>query len=274
MLKALNKLFPLPQHPFNMQAEGEKTYAEWQYEKGDQTIKFYLEYTDIDTMFRGRTVLDIGCGAGGKSLYYLSQGAEKVVGIDIVPHYKEEAEALAAKLGLEGFTFMVQDAAATDFADDTFDTIIANDAMEHVARPEAVLKEIHRILKPGGRFYVNFPPYNHPFGAHLSDVIGMPWVQVFFSDKTLIAAYKELVADKPDGADRIAFRFSTDENGEEYYSYINRMTIKRFRRILADTDLPHIYYREVPLRPYLAWLNKIGLREYFTRMVVCVFEKK
>ena len=41
-LLCLNKLFKLPKHPFNMQQNGEMTYAEWQFFKGQDTIKFYL----------------------------------------------------------------------------------------------------------------------------------------------------------------------------------------------------------------------------------------
>lgn len=273
-LKALNKCFPLPVHPFNTQAEGGMRYSRWQYEKGKETIKFYLAFTDVETMFKDKAVLDVGCGAGGKSLYYLSQGAEKVVGIDVVEKYKEESEALADELGLSGFTFSCQDAAKTDFADNSFDTIIMNDAMEHVSKPEAVLREMKRILKPGGRLYVNFPPYNHPYGAHLSDVIGMPWVQTFFSDETLIAVYKDLVKDKPDGEERISFRIGLDENGKEYFSYLNKMTIKRFNKIRKNADFKSVYYNEAPLRGFLKPFCKGFLREYFVKMVVCVFEKE
>lgn len=272
VLKAVNKMFPLPVHPFNTQAAGGMSYAKWQYGKGEQTIKFYLDYTTTEKMFKGKTVLDVGCGAGGKSLFYASKGAEKVVGIDIVERYKEESENLAKELGISNFEFQIQDASKTTFDDNTFDTIIMNDAMEHVAEPESVLNEMKRILKPGGRLYVNFPPYNHPFGAHLSDVIGIPWVHLFFSDKTLISAYKDLVKTKPDGDDRISFRIGND-GGKEYFSYINKMTIKRFNKILSETDLKVKYYKEVPLRGFLKPFCKIGLKEYFVKMVVCIFEK-
>ena len=43
ILKTLNKVFPKVVHPFNMQMDGEKTYAMWQFEKGEDTIKFFLE---------------------------------------------------------------------------------------------------------------------------------------------------------------------------------------------------------------------------------------
>lgn len=273
--KALNKLFPLPVHPFNLQNEGIKTYAEWQYEKGQETIKFYLEKTTVEEMFKDKVVLDIGCGAGGKTLYYASQGAKKVYGIEIVGYYEEEANALARQKGLEDrFQFVLGDAANIPFEDGFFDTIIMNDAMEHVDEPLKVLNECYRVLKKGGKLYVNFPPYYHPYGAHLSDAIGFPWVHVFFSDETLIKVYKDLVKDLPDGMKRINFRISKDENGKEYFSYINRMTIKRFNNILKETKFNVSYYREVPLRDFLAPLAKMpGFKEGFVKMVVAILEK-
>lgn len=276
LLLAVNRLFPLPVHPFNLQNEAKKSYAMWQYERGENTIAFYRERYTTEEMFRGKTVLDVGCGAAGKTMYYASQGVEKIVGMDIVAHYKDEAEALARELGFaDKFEFVVGDAAQTGFPENTFDTIIMNDAMEHVDRPDLVLAEVRRVLKPGGRLYVNFPPINHPFGAHLSDLIGMPWVHLFFSEDTLIAAYKELCKTVPDGADRIAFRISKNEQGKEYFSYINHMTIKRFDGLRANAGMKQVYYREVPLRGFLTPLAKCpGLKECFVKMVVCVFEKE
>jgi len=274
-VKALNKVFPKQVHPFNMQVQGEKTYAMWQFEKGQDTIKFFLEKYTEKEMFEGKTVLDFGCGAGGKSLYYASLGANKVVGMDIVESYAAESAALAAKLGLaDKFTFVLGDATNSGFEDNTFDTIIMNDFMEHVSEPEKVLVEARRIIRPGGRIYINFPPYYHPFGAHLSDAVNMPWCHMFFSEKTLIGAYKDLVKDLPDGQSRIDFRISTNNNGKEYFSYINKMTIKRFRRILKTQSITPVYYNETPVRNIVAPLAKFPLtKEMFVKMVTCVIEK-
>ncbi|MBS5150312.1 MAG: class I SAM-dependent methyltransferase [Butyricicoccus pullicaecorum] len=275
-LLALNRLFPLPVHPFNLQNEGKESYAMWQYERGANTIAFYTERYTPEEMFQDKVVLDVGCGAGGKTMYYASQGVAKIVGMDIVPHYKEEAEALAKQLGYaDRFTFVVGDAAQTGFEANSFDTIIMNDAMEHVDRPDLVLAEVRRILKSGGRLYVNFPPYYHPFGAHLSDLIAIPWVHMFFSEDTLVAAYKELCKTVPDGDDRISFRISKNAQGKEYFSYINHMTVKRFDGLRAQAGLKQAYYREVPLRGFLAPFAKLPLlKECFVKMVVCVFEKE
>lgn len=276
LLLRLNRFFPLPVHPFNLANDGQMSYTEWQFQKGEQTIQFFLPYHSQEQMFTGKTVLDIGCGGGGKTCYYATFRPKQIIGIDIVPHYAEEGNAFAREKGLaDVVSFMTKDAARTGFADNTFDTIIMNDAMEHVEEPEQTLEECFRILKPGGHLYINFPPYYHPYGAHLSDAIGIPWVHALFSEQALIDAYKELVRDLPDGEERLSFRFSKQPDGRETISYINRMTIKRFRRIQQGVRHPAVYEREIPLRNPLKSLAKLpGLREFLVKMVVCVYRKE
>lgn len=271
----VNKLFKLPVHPFNLNNEGKKTYSQWQYEKGIDTIKFYLKHNTVDEMFKDKVVLDIGCGAGGKTIYYASKGVKEITGIEILEKYRNEAENLAMNYNLQDkFKFVQGDASNMPFEDEIFDTIIMNDAMEHVDQPEMVLRECYRVLKKNGKLYLNFPPYNHPYGAHLSDAIGIPWVHVFFSEKTLINTYKELVKNLPDGAERIDFRISKKQDGREYFSYINKMSIKRANNILQNSDFELEYYSEEPLRSFFKYPARIPfLKEYLVKMVVCVLRK-
>ena len=270
----MNKLFRAPVHPLNLQNDGVMSYAMWQYTKGAETIKFYLDFCSEEEMFNGKTVLDIGCGAAGKSLYYASCGAN-VIGVEILEKYEAESKELAEELGLsDKFRFVCADAAALPFEDGSIDTIIMNDAMEHVANPEAVIDECMRVLSRGGRLFVNFPPINHPFGAHLSDLIYIPWVHLFFSEATLVESYKELAKTVPDGDDRIAFRISKRADGSEYFSYINHMSIKRFNRILKEKGITPAYLKHIPLRNIVKPLAALPLlKECFVKMVVCVFEK-
>ena len=274
ILLKLNKLFKAPVHPLNLQNDGVMSYAMWQYTKGAETIKFYLDFCSEEEMFNGKTVLDIGCGAAGKSLYYASRGAN-VIGVEILEKYEAESKELAEELGLsDKFRFVCADAAALPFEDGSIDTIIMNDAMEHVANPEAVIDECMRVLSRGGRLFVNFPPINHPFGAHLSDLIYIPWVHLFFSEATLVESYKELAKTVPDGNDRIAFRISKRADGSEYFSYINHMSIKRFNRILKEKGITPAYLKHIPLRSIVKPLAALPLlKECFVKMVVCVFEK-
>ncbi|MBQ7035114.1 MAG: class I SAM-dependent methyltransferase [Clostridia bacterium] len=275
IIKFTNKLFPKQTHPLNLQNDGIKTYAEWQFEKGRDTIAHFLPRYSEQEMFEGKDVLDMGCGAAGKSLYYVKCGAKQVTGAEIVAHYEQEANALAQKLGYaDRFRFICASAYAMPFEDASFDTIIMNDFMEHVDKPEQALLESLRLIRPGGRIYINFPPYYHPFGAHMSDAINMPWVHAFFGEQALIRAYKELVRDLPDGQERLDFRFSKDENGIDRYTYINKMTLKRFQKILQKYQIQPAYYAEVPLRGFLKPLAKCPLtKEFFVKMAVCSISK-
>lgn len=275
LLKSLNRCFPPVVHPFNLQNDGSTTYAQWQYRWGERTVACFAPQFTPGDIFTGKTVLDMGCGAAGKSLYYLSIGASRVVGVDIVAHYQQEAEVFARELGFaDRFTFVLGDALHLPIPDNSLDVVIMNDFMEHIHSPEGALREALRVLKPGGRIYLNFPPYYHPMGIHMSDVIGIPWVHLLFSEQTLIAAYKELVRGLPDEAQRLDLRFGTDESGRTYIRYLNKMTIRKFRRLLRDTGLTPLWYREIPLRPFLAPLARLPVwKEMFVKMCACVIEK-
>ena len=271
LLRKLNSFFKAPPHPlFDM--HGEESYARWEFGKGEETVKLYLGYTTPEDIFLGKAVLDIGCGAAGKTLYFSNFGVKHIYGVDILKVYKPVAETFAKELGLSGkFTFMLNDAENLPLDDSSIDTILLNDTMEHLDKPEQVLQECLRVLAAGGRIYINFPPYRHPYGSHLHDAIALPWAHLFFSDKTLISVYKDAIKHLPKGEERIKFR---KLEGGEKVSYINKMTIKRFRKILKQLKLNPVYYKEVPLRNKLSLLAKVPiLKECFVKTVVCVIQK-
>ena len=270
-----NKIFPAVVHPFNLANDNKMTYAQWQFEKGESTIACYNGVFTPNEMFAGKAILDMGCGAGGKSLYYASLDAASVVGVDIVERYEAEATALAEKLGYSDvFKFVRASADDLPFPDESFDTVIMNDFMEHISNPEAALKEAMRLLKKDGRIFINFPPYYHPTGAHLSDTIHMPWIHMLLSEKQLIRAYKELVKGLPDEKARLDLRITTDPDRTEKLGYINKMTLKRFKRILKTLGITPLHYHEIPLRPFLKPFAKLPLiREMFVKMAVCVISK-
>ncbi len=272
VLLFLNRFFPLPVHPFNLANQGRMTYAEWQFERGSATLENFRDFISPAAMMQGKTVLDIGSGAGGKTLYYATLGARRVCGVDVVPRYREEAAALAQAKGLaDRAEFLCADATRLPFPEGTFDVVIANDVLEHVPDPEGLLRESYRVLRVGGRSYINFPPYYHPYGAHLSDAIGIPWVHAYFREATLIEAYRVLVRGLPDGQARLDLRLG-ETAGPERLGYINHMTVRRFERLRRRSPFRTMYRRRVPLRPALGPLARI-LPEFFVKAVVCVLEK-
>jgi SAM-dependent methyltransferase len=97
---------------------------------------------------RGKLLLDLGCGAGENSVYFAGRGA-RCVAADYSPGMVERALELARHwdVSIEG---RVVDAMDIDYPDGTFDIVYAANLLHHV-EPERALREIHRVLKPGGR---------------------------------------------------------------------------------------------------------------------------
>lgn len=275
-LLRLNKCFSPVSHPFNTESEGGKTYGEWEFARGAAAVACYEKRFSAEEMFFGKDVLDVGCGEGGKTLYFLSLGAKSVTGIDAVSDYREKAAALAERLGFSGgYSFVTGDAASLPFDDCSFDVVTMNDFFEHAADPSKALSEAMRVLRPGGRLYINFPPYYHPYGAHLSDAINIPWVHMLYGEKTLIGAYEALTEPLPDRERRLSLKISQSADGEKHISYINKMTLKKAKKIIVDSGVRPIYRRFIPLRKWLYPASKLPLlREMFVKMAVYIFEKE
>lgn len=104
----------------------------------------------------GETVLDLGCGAG---IDVLLAGREvgpegRVTGLDALSEMVERGERFAAEAELDTVEFIEGRMDAIPVADETFDVVISNGAINLAARKSRVLAEAHRVLRPGGRLCV------------------------------------------------------------------------------------------------------------------------
>ena len=93
--------------------------------------------------------VDVGCGAGALALA-LAPDVREVVGVDRVPELLERARERAA----ENTSFVEADALALPFPDGAFDLGGTLRTLHHVARPERLLAELVRVVRPGGRILV------------------------------------------------------------------------------------------------------------------------
>jgi phosphoethanolamine N-methyltransferase len=102
----------------------------------------------------GRTLLDIGCGAGGVTLHLVvKHGLAHATGFDVERPVIEAARRHAAASGLSARTGFVQaPPGPLPFPDAGFDIVFSKDALLHVPDKDFVFAEIFRVLKPGGVF--------------------------------------------------------------------------------------------------------------------------
>ena len=97
-------------------------------------------------------LLDLGCGTGvvARAVALRAGLAGRVSGVDQSPALIEAARCLAAEDGVgDRVKFHVGDAHALDYANESFDAVIAHTLISHVTEPLTVLKEAARVLRPG-----------------------------------------------------------------------------------------------------------------------------
>ncbi|SMP44647.1 class I SAM-dependent methyltransferase [Anoxynatronum buryatiense] len=96
----------------------------------------------------GMQVLDAGCGTGNFSLKLAQQGVA-VTGIDVSTEMLAFAREKAKVADFE-IPFVEMDMYQLDYSDQTFDGVFSMAAFEFIREPERALKELFRVLKPGG----------------------------------------------------------------------------------------------------------------------------
>lgn len=109
------------------------------------------------------TFADLGCGAGMMLCEVLSMKPGWTgAGLDISPAAIAYARSLAEHKGVaERASFQTGDIARLPFADESLDLLIASEVVEHLPEPEAVLRELARVLRPGGRIVLTVPLASH-----------------------------------------------------------------------------------------------------------------
>lgn len=199
----------------------------------------------------GSTALSVGCSEGMEVLAMSMLGATEAHGIDIhVPWSKHRALAEAHPdhpMHLE-----VMDATAMDFDDDAFDVVLTCRSFEHFRDPYAVLMEMKRVVRPGGRIFVTSSVWSCPWGAHMGHFTRVPWVQFLFREETVLA---------------VRNRYHEHQAASYAECGVNDVGVASFQAMVERSGLR---VRDLYLRPVkgLGLLTRIPwVREFFTNLI-------
>jgi SAM-dependent methyltransferase len=120
-----------------------------------EKLHHLLRLVDFNA-YRGKAVLEVGCGAG-TDLARFAHGGARVTGVDIAPSAVALAKENFAQQGLTG-DLREADGEQLPFADDSFDFVYAHGVVQYTAHDQALVDECRRVLRPGGA--VLFQVYN------------------------------------------------------------------------------------------------------------------
>jgi ubiquinone/menaquinone biosynthesis C-methylase UbiE len=101
---------------------------------------------------KGLKVLEVGCGLGTDGAQFAKAGAE-YTGVDLTDAAIELAQKRFELFNLPG-KFQTADAERLDFDDDSFDLVYSHGVLHHTPDTERAVREIYRVLRPGGRSIV------------------------------------------------------------------------------------------------------------------------
>jgi SAM-dependent methyltransferase len=128
---------------------------------------------------RDAKFLEIACG-DGRVAAAMARAGKDITAIDISP------ERLSGDARQAGVKFLAMDAERLHLPPESFDVVYSFDAFEHFQRPEQVLAQIGRVLRPGGVVYGSFGPlYYSAHGAHQWHSVDAPYCHLLFAEEDL-----------------------------------------------------------------------------------------
>ena len=141
-----------------------------------------------------KRVLEVGCGAGFEVWLLSHHFGADAWGVDV-------AERRGwTTLADERTHFALADIGSdSPFDADSFDRVISFSVLEHVVHPYAVLREIYRILKPGGLAWISANLHRGPLASHIYRELYMPFPHLLFTDD-VIAEFRRKNGGKDAGA--------------------------------------------------------------------------
>ena len=225
----------------------------------DNALSFLLKTVpDFKEIVQGKDVLDFGCGHGQQAAALARAVSSRVVGLDLErPILAASWAKLHRELALPNLELTTRIPEGH-----LFDVVYSCSAFEHFSDPAMILGMMRDYTKPGGTVVVSFAePWWSPRGSHMDGITRLPWVNVLFSEQTVMSV-------------RARYRSDGAKCYEDVEGGLNRLTIDRFESIMRDSGMDVVSLRLFSVKglPLVAQIP--GVRELLVAAASCVLRKR
>jgi SAM-dependent methyltransferase len=253
----------------------EKYFKEQGLSTGKHIIPYIQQVVPIGPETR---MAEIGCGEGGNLSPFLDLGC-KVTGIEL----SEIKIALSRNYfanhpNVKNLEFINQNLFHVELDEELkFDLIFMRDTLEHIENHEELMVRLHKLLKPGGRVFLGFPPWRMPFGGHQQlchskFLSKLPWFHLLpkFLYIAVLKAFKE-----PENKVRELMEIRS-----------TRISLGKFFRLLRkhNFEIEHDtkwlinpnYEIKFGLKPRVlpGWMNIPWIREFYITTYYCIIRPR
>lgn len=204
-------------------------------------LKELAKYLPGSRVKPGMTALDVGCGTGDW-VDYLTKLGYQATGVD----YSPDAIALARQ---QQGKFRVMDATQLDFPKNSFDAVFSIEVAEHVTQKDLILslKEIRRVLKPGGFLFLHTEP-NKTFNDYFYRYWSYPVGNLLIKVNNLMGNHFPLMVKHSEMRSEI--NKITHINEPSYYSLKKALKQAGFGGCLISTNI-------VWNKPLISWKDRL-----------------
>jgi SAM-dependent methyltransferase len=229
----------------------------WTFENSLSLLKRRFPHFQEDVV--GKRIVDFGCGYGYQTAALAKLDIGCIYGVDNNPRCLQNARKL-----IKSFEYSCEVKIVEKLEEDqkaSFDIVFSQNSFEHFKDPKDILNLMKELLKPGGKIYLTFgPPWYSPYGAHLHYFTKVPWVNLLFSERTLMNVRSRF---RNDGATKF----------EEVEGGLNKMSVAKFYDIIQKSGML-IEYLKYDCVKGLNFLSKVPVaKELFTNNITCILTK-
>ncbi|MDQ4149609.1 MAG: class I SAM-dependent methyltransferase [Actinomycetota bacterium] len=205
--------------------------SEWFHERYEDAANEVIEYFGRDFIsLTGADVADIGCGDGFIDLGVAHKALPaRLVGFDTRPTDVEQLARIAAEEGVAGpspvLSFKTSEPNRLPSPAAAFDAVFSWSVLDHVGDPVAIIREIHRVLRPGGHLMIQLYPFFYSqHGSHLEQWFPEGFAQFRYSDEDLEQRVRADPGPDPGWAEQMLWT----------YRNLNKLTLDQLQEALAE----------------------------------------